>query len=45
MAAAYRATPNDTTHLTYVWKENRIPVEVIYGSNAKAADYATSYGQ
>ena len=49
MAAAYRATPNETTHLTpnlmMFGRENRIPVEVMYGSNANAADDATSYGQ
>ena len=49
LAAAYRATPNDTTKLTpnliMLGREVRLPAEIVFGSTTHSADTVTSYGQ
>ena len=49
LAAAYRATPHETTGLTpnllMLGREVRLPAEIIYGSNTVSGAEITSYGE
>jgi hypothetical protein len=48
LAAAYRATPNETTkltpHLIILGREVRLPAEIAFGSNILSEETVSSYG-